>query len=848
MKISFSTLGCPDFSWTDIYSLAKDFGFSGIELRGLGGDIFSIHASPFKPENLAETRARLKKLKLEICCLSSGCALRFPEKHEETIAELKEYISLAHELGTPYIRVLGDLTAEPTTDFDDSLVIEPIKYLAPIAEEAGVTLLIETNGVYSDTARLADVLAQIGSDSVAALWDFNHPYRFHGEMPETTIKNLGAFIKHVHIKDSVEVDGRVEYRLVGEGDLPPMAEYMKALRSLNYEGYISLEWLKQYAPELSDAGIVFPHFAHFMSQYLGNTQSETRLQKSNRGDGYYVWEKNHLIDLTFPQVLDRMCEEFPDQWAFRYTTCDYSRTYPEFRDDVDTFARALISLGVKQGDHVAIWATNVPQWYITFWASVKIGAVLVTVNTAYKIHEAEYLLRQSDTHTLVMIDGYKDSDYVGIIKELIPELENGGDSLDTVKPIHSRRLPFLRNVITVDSRVNGCLTWDDAISLADRTPVEAVYRRAAMINKDDVCNMQYTSGTTGFPKGVMLTHYNVVNNGKAIGDCMDLSTADRMMIQVPMFHCFGMVLAMTASMTHGTTMSPIPAFSPKKGLDCINREKITAFHGVPTMFIAMLGHEDFPKTDFSHMRTGIMAGSPCPIKVMEEVIEKMHMDEICITYGQTEASPATTMSKTTDSIEARVNTVGSAIFGVECKIVDPETGEDCPDNVDGEFVARGYNIMKGYYKMPEATSAAIDADGWLHTGDLARRLPDGYYKITGRIKDMIIRGGENIYPKEIEDFIYTYPKVQDVQVIGVPDKQYGEEIMACVIKRPDVDCTEEEIKDYVRSHMAKHKVPRYVTFVDSFPMNAAGKILKYKMREEMKNRPEFKEAAGIVTA
>jgi fatty-acyl-CoA synthase len=329
---------------------------------------------------------------------------------------------------------------------------------------------------------------------------------------------------------------------------------------------------------------------------------------------------------------------------------------------------------------------------------------------------------------------------------------------------------------------------------------------------------------------------------------MDLSTADRMMIQVPMFHCFGMVLAMTASMTHGVTMAPITAFSPRKGLHCINQEKITAFHGVPTMFIAMLGHEDFEKTDFSHMRTGIMAGSPCPVKVMEEVIEKMYMTEITIVYGQTEASPGCTQSSIDDTIETRVNTVGRAFYGVECKIVDPETGEDCPDNVDGEFVARGYNIMKGYYKMPEATAAAIDKDGWLHTGDLARRLPDGNYKITGRIKDMIIRGGENIYPKEIEDFIYTYEKVQDVQVIGVPDKQYGEEIMACVIKKPDVECTAEEIKEYVMSHMAKHKTPRYVVFVDSFPMNAAGKILKYKMREDAKKLPEFQEAAGIVTA
>ncbi len=844
MKISFSTLGCPDFSWSDIYSMAKDFGFSGIEMRGLGGNIFSVHAAPFKPENLEATRAQLRRLKLEICCLSSGSALRFSEKREETVREYKEYIALAKALGTPYIRVLGDLTAEPTTDFDDENVIAPMKELAPVAEEAGVTLLIETNGVYSHTDRLADVLARIGSDSVGALWDLNHPYRFAGEDPEITVKNLGAYIKHTHIKDSVVGEnGAIRYRLMGEGDLP-VDDFMRALRSVNYEGYVSLEWLKQYMPELSDAGIVFPHYAHFMQKYLGTEAHSGRLQLNGRGDGWYVWEKNHLIDYTFPQVLDRICEEFPDQWAFRYTTCDYSRTYPEFRDDVDTFARSLITLGVKQGDHVAIWATNVPQWYITFWATVKIGAVLVTVNTAYKIHEVEYLLRQSDTHTLVMTDGYKDSDYVAIMKELIPELETA----EPGRPLHSRRLPFLRNIITCESEQKGCLTWEGALALAERTPVDAVYRRAAMINKDDVCNMQYTSGTTGFPKGVMLTHYNVVNNGKAIGDCMDLSTADRMMIQVPMFHCFGMVLAMTASMTHGTTMSPIPAFSPKKSLDCINREKITAFHGVPTMFIAMLGHEDFPKTDFSHMRTGIMAGSPCPIKVMEEVVEKMHMPEICITYGQTEASPATTMSKTTDSIETRVNTVGGPIFGVECKIVNPETGEDCPDNVDGEFCARGYNIMKGYYKMPEATAAVIDKDGWLHSGDLLRRLPDGNYKVTGRIKDMIIRGGENIYPKEIEDFIYTHPKVEDVQVIGVPDKAYGEEIMACVIVKPGETCTAEEIQTYVREHMAKHKVPRYVVFVDAFPMNAAGKILKYKMREEAAKLPEFREAAGIVTA
>ena len=329
---------------------------------------------------------------------------------------------------------------------------------------------------------------------------------------------------------------------------------------------------------------------------------------------------------------------------------------------------------------------------------------------------------------------------------------------------------------------------------------------------------------------------------------MDLSTADRMMIQVPMFHCFGMVLAMTASMTHGATILPLPYFSPKPALACINNERITAFHGVPTMFIAMLGHADFAKTDFSYMRTGIMAGSPCPIKVMQEVVEKMHMKDICITYGQTEASPGCTMSKTTDSLETRVNTVGGAMFGVECRIVDPETNEELPDNVDGEFVARGYNIMKGYYNMEEATAAVIDSEGWLHTGDLARRLPDGNYKITGRIKDMIIRGGENIYPKEIEEFYYTHPAVKDVQVIGVPDKQYGEEIMACIILKEGAQVTEEELRQYALERMAKHKCPRYIEFVSEFPMNAAGKILKYKMREQAVEKLNLGDASKIETA
>jgi fatty-acyl-CoA synthase len=843
VKIAFSTLGCPDFSWTDIYSMAKDLGFDGIEIRGLGNEIFAVKAQPFTETQLPQTIKKLADLRLEIPCLSSGCCLKFTEKEEENYRELVAYIDLATRLGASYIRILADLDPQANGAVDDAVILAALRRLIPIAEKNGVTLLIETNGVYADTKRLCGLLDHVASDALAALWDTHHTYRFGGETPGKTVQNLGAYIKYVHIKDSIVENGVTQYRMIGEGDLP-IDDIMAALRSINYDGYVSLEWVKRWAADLTDAGIVFPHFVNYMARYTEKDATRRHLFDNNAKTGKYVWEKDTLIDLTFPQVLDRMVDEFPDQYAFRYTALDYTRTYAGFRDDVDTFARSLIALGVKPGDKVAIWATNVPQWYITFWATTKIGAVLVTVNTAYKIYEAEYLLRQSDTHTLVMIDGYKDSDYVAIIKELCPEL----GTAEAGKPLRLKRLPFLRNIITVDSRQNGCLTWEDAIALSAPVPIEEVFRRALAINRHDVCNMQYTSGTTGFPKGVMLTHYNVVNNGKTIGDCMDLSTADRMMIQVPMFHCFGMVLAMTASMTHGVTMSPLPYFSPKLALECINREKITCFHGVPTMFIAMLEHEDFPKTDFSQMRTGIMAGSPCPVKVMQDVVDKMNMTQITIVFGQTEASPGCTQSRVDDSIELRVNTVGRALPGVECKIVDPHTGADLPDNVDGEFVARGYNIMKGYYKMPEATAAAIDANGWLHTGDLARRDEHGYYRITGRIKDMIIRGGENIYPKEIEDFIYTHPQVKDVQVIGVPDKQYGEEIMALVILKAGATLTAGELQDFVRTHMAKHKTPRYIDFVTEFPMNAAGKILKYKMREQAVEKLGLQAESRIETA
>ena len=838
MKLSFSTKGWHNRTFDDFCEIAKDLRFSGIELHNVSNTLFTDKDSAFQDYATAATLRKLYEQKITIPCISSICDISDEKTVESATAEVRECIRIAKNLHIPYIRV----RANKHDDGDTERVEKFLSNILPECEEIGVTLLIETSGLYCDTAKLRDMLQLFACDSIAALWDTYSPYFIENEAPERTIENLGAYIKHIHVKDAVR-DGENRFCLMGEGELP-IKEMILALRSVNYDGFVSLEWNPDWCKEIDDMEIVLSQFENFMSQFADTSKSDNSLYYNNRHTGKYVWKKDLLIDCTFSQVLDRMVEEFPDHLAFKYTTLDYTRTYYEFRKDVDTFARSLISLGVKAGHHVAVWATNVPQWYIAFWATTKIGAVLVTMNTAYKISEAEYLLKQSDTHTIIMVDGFRDSNYSKIIAELCPELEN----TEKGKPLHAKRLPFLRNVITVGFKQKGCITWEEAIDRASSVPVEEVYRMAAAVDKDDVCNMQYTSGTTGFPKGVMLTHYNVVNNGKCIGDRMDLSTADRMMIQVPMFHCFGMVLAMTASMTHGATLLPLPYYAPKPALACINSERITAFHGVPTMFIAMLEHEDFPKTDFSYMRTGIMAGSPCPISVMQDVINKMHMDEITIVYGQTEASPGCTMSSTDDSIEVRVGTVGRALPEIECKIVDPETGEDCPDEVTGEFVARGYNIMKGYYKMPKATAAAIDKDGWLHTGDLACRTPEGNYRITGRLKDMIIRGGENIYPKEIEEFIYTHPKVKDVQVIGVPDEQYGEEIMACIILKDGEEMTEAEMKAYINDHMARHKVPRYIDFVTEFPMNVAGKILKYKMREDAIEKLGLQKASSIETA
>ena len=550
-----------------------------------------------------------------------------------------------------------------------------------------------------------------------------------------------------------------------------------------------------------------------------------------------------FINKTIGEVLDDLAKNQTDDWAVRYTDRPYKRTWKELNDEAELVARGLMSLGIRKGDHVAIWATNTPEWILTLFASAKIGAVLVTVNTNFKIFELEYLLRQSDTKLLVMMGGFKNNDYVATVNELLPELRN------TSGDIESDSLPFLKRVVFAGNETPaGMLNFEDLKVLGNDFPVEIFEENKKTLSPHDVVNMQYTSGTTGFPKGVMLTHYNILNNGKTIGDGMKFTKDDRLCITVPFFHCFGLVLAMMACITHGTTMVPVERYSPVPVMNAISVEKCTAVHGVPTMFIAMLEHAQFPQFDFSSLRTGIMAGSPCPIEVMKKVIDKMNMREIVIVFGQTEASPGCTMTTTSDSLEKRVNTVGRAFPGVECKIIDPDTGETLPADKAGEFCARGYNIMKGYYKMPEATAQAIDKDGWLHSGDLCTVDSEGYYKVVGRIKDMIIRGGENIYPKEIEECLYTNDKISDVQVIGVPSEAYGEEVMACVILKEGETMTEEEVKDFVAARMAKHKVPKYVRFVTSFPTNAAGKIQKFKMREEAIEVLKLQSAASIETA
>lgn len=538
-------------------------------------------------------------------------------------------------------------------------------------------------------------------------------------------------------------------------------------------------------------------------------------------------------EITMGGLLRDTASKFSENDALVCPEFGIRETYAEFLISCTKVAKGFLAIGVKKGDHVSVWTTNIPQWIHLQFGLGMIGAVLVTINTNYKSHELEYILNQSDSTTLIYIEGYRDTSFSRIVDEIIPEA--GGAA---VGKIRSDRLPSLRNVVYIgDEKQEGrVVSFEDVVRLGGAVSNEELRDRELSIDTNDVVNMQYTSGTTGFPKGVMLTHRNVINNAAMVGDVMGMTEADRLLIQVPLFHCFGCVMSSLNCVCHGSTMVVLESFDPLKALEFIEKEKCTAINGVPTMFIAIMSHPDFKKFDLSSLRTGIMAGAPCPEEAMKNVMAGMHCPEITIAYGQTESSPVMTMTRRDDPVELRVSTVGRVLGGIEGKVVDPETGEDLPEDTQGEIVTKSPCVMKGYYKMPEATEAAIDTEGWLHTGDLGTVDTNGYFRITGRIKDMIIRGGENIYPREIEEFLHKHPKVKDVYVVGIPDEKYGEQILASIELEDGEEASAEEFKTFCTGRIARHKIPKYWEFNAPIPMTASGKVQKFKLAEQFLER------------
>ena len=534
-----------------------------------------------------------------------------------------------------------------------------------------------------------------------------------------------------------------------------------------------------------------------------------------------------LREVTLGQLLDEAIESHPDNEAIVYVDRNLRMTYRQFGEVVDRLAKGLMALGVKKDEKVAIWATNIPYWVALQFATAKIGAVLLTVNTNYKRAELAYLLEQSETENLFIIDGYQDTDYLQTVYDLIPELrEQERGRLKSDRFPHLRRLFFLG-----PEKHRGFYALPEVMGMAAMTDDREYEQRQKQLDPHDVVNMQYTSGTTGFPKGVMLTHYNIGNNGFYIGANQNFSHRDRLCLPVPLFHCFGCVLGVLAAVSHSATLVILEKFDPVQVMASVEAERCTALYGVPTMFIAVLEHTLFDKFNFSSLRTGIMAGSPCPVHIMRQVIDRMNMGEITICYGLTEASPVITQTLPSDDMQRRTETVGKVMPHIEMKIVDPETNRTLAPGEQGELCCRGYNVMKGYYKMAEATAKAIDNDGWLHSGDLGVIDEFGYLSITGRYKDMIIRGGENIYPREIEEFLFGLDGVIDVQVVGVPSRKYGEEVGAFIVKKEGHDLTEEDVRDFCRGQIARYKIPKHIAFVENYPMTASGKIQKYKLQE-----------------
>ncbi|WP_334078777.1 AMP-binding protein [Microbulbifer sp. M83] len=536
-----------------------------------------------------------------------------------------------------------------------------------------------------------------------------------------------------------------------------------------------------------------------------------------------------LIETTIGDTLDETATRFPDNDALVVRHQGIRWSYREFVQQVDTCARALLAIGIGRGDRVGMWSPNNAQWTTLQFATAKIGAILVNINPSYRLHELEYALNHSQARMLVIAEQFKASDYTGMLYELAPELKTS-----PAGKLHSARLPHLEIVVNLAGNVHdGMWRWDDLLLESSQVDQARLAGVQASLHCEDAINIQYTSGTTGFPKGATLSHRNILNNGFFVAESMGLTERDRLVIPVPLYHCFGMVMGNLGCVTHGATMIyPGEAFEAKAVLETVAEERATALYGVPTMFIAELDHPDFAHYDLSSLRTGIMAGSICPAEVMKAVNHKMHMQEVQIAYGMTETSPVSTQTAADDPFDKRVTTVGRTQPHLESKIIDPASGETLPRGEVGELCTRGYSVMLGYWNNEEASRNAIDSDKWMRTGDLATMDEDGYIQIVGRIKDMVIRGGENIYPKEVEEFLYTHPAIADVQVTGVPDRKYGEELVAWVQLRADAgEVTEEELREFCRGKITHFKIPRYFRFTDSFPMTVTGKIQKFRMRE-----------------
>ena len=533
-----------------------------------------------------------------------------------------------------------------------------------------------------------------------------------------------------------------------------------------------------------------------------------------------------LSDRTLSDWLEHWAAETPDKEYIVYSDRNLRFTWKTFNERVENMARGLISIGVTRGTNVGIWAQNVPDWLTFLYATAKIGAVAVTVNTSYQTEELSYLLKDSDMHTLCMTDGVAGNNYTDIISDLVPELKTTQRG-----KFKSERFPELKNVVYIgQEKYRGMYNTAEILLLGNNVENDELIRLRNLTSCQDVVNMQYTSGTTGFPKGVMLTHHNIVNNGYLTGVHMKFTPEDKCCICVPLFHCFGVVLATMCCLTHGSTQVMVERFDPLITLASIHKERCTVLHGVPTMFIAELNHPMFSLFDMSSLRTGIMAGALCPIELMRQVNEKMFMD-ITSVYGMTETSPGMTQTRVDDTFEVRCSTVGREYEFTEVKVLNPENGEECPVGVQGEICCRGYNVMKGYYNNPEATAQVIDKNGFMHSGDLGIKDANGNYRITGRIKDMIIRGGENISPKEVEDYLYKIPEVKDVQVVAVTSPKYGEDVGAFIILKDDCELTPEDVRDFCKNHIARYKIPRYVFFIKQFPMTGSGKIQKFRLRE-----------------